>query len=648
MAKKQVHAGFVNGEKNRLGGNPRRGAGAVHPAGIRSGQRPKAGHRDRAANLGGLPQTVPPGKIAAVDYGLSSPRRYDPAAGWIRPAPCPIPRRQRTLRQAARQKEARQVAVIDFETDPFKAGRIPQAFACGFAAGETCETKWGEEKEVIAWAVAKVEKFPGIVYAHNGGKFDFPGYLFKGCAKKLWGEAVHYVGSRIVSVKLGRAELRDSFAILPAPLREHDKGKISYAKFEKHRRNRHRSEILEYLRRDCFSLLALVRRFHAEHGAKVLTAASAAMAAIKASGVKVETMGETLDAKFRAWYFGGMVLAVKPGIHRGLFRVYDIKSAYPHAMLSDHALCLKFKFISKPSIIQGTDFVCVKCSTPGFFPTRTKDGLRWPVKPGLFYVTGWEYLAAKKTGQLKGATVKFVERPERTGNFKAYVQKFYEQKAEAEKRGDTAGRLIAKILINSGYGKLAQRPDRWRDYLVVSDRDVIPSPNLEEWEEEFVDDDCHFAIWSRPAKSPPRYYNVAAAASITGFVRSRLIFARAVNAVYYCDTDSIITPDKINTGDGLGEWGLETEGDRLLIAGKKLYGLRITRKFCPDKKTADKKGYHWYKGRGWKIASKGARLTPSQLEKVAAGKIVHYRNIAPTFSFTSPTRWITRNIRKTA
>lgn len=641
MAKRSLSGVFVKGESPGCRGHARRATGAVDPDRLRGRKHPAPVNRDRTTDLGRLPVlcAAAPGK--EVDHGFPG------KGGHGSPGSCPIPRRTRSVRQKA-EKERKRVAVIDFETDPFKAGREPKAFACGFAEGDTCSTIWGEEEKVIAWAVEKVKSFPGIVYAHNGGKFDFPGYLFKGCAKLLWGEKVHYVGSRIVSVRLGKAELRDSFAILPSPLRDFDKGKISYAKFERHRRNKHRREILEYLRRDCFSLLRLVTRFHAEHGQKVLTAASAAMAAIKASGVKIETMNEAQDAKFRSWYFGGMVLACKPGVHAGKFKVYDIKSAYPHAMLSDHALCLKYKYVSKPRKVYGTDFLCLKCQNPGFFPVRTRDGLRWPKKEQLFFITGWEYLAALKTGKLKSPVIKFVERPERCGNFKTYVEHFYEQKRQAEANGDTALRLIAKILINSGYGKLAQRPDRWRDYLVVADGDVIPEPNPEGWEEEFVDESCHFAIWSRPAQSPPRYYNVASAASITGFVRSRLIIARAQHDVYYCDTDSIITEETIPTVEGLGEWGLEVEGDRLLIAGKKLYGLRLTRKWCPTKAVADKKGWHWWKRRGWKIASKGARLTPSQLERIARGEVVRYRNKAPTFSFTSPTRWIERNIRQTA
>ena len=93
---------------------------------------------------------------------------------------CPIPKRQRAIcLKVKAAKEEIKIAVIDFETDPFEHGEQPCAFACGFSTGDVTETKWGSEPQVVKWAIEKVKKFKGIVYAHNGGKFDFPGYIFR-------------------------------------------------------------------------------------------------------------------------------------------------------------------------------------------------------------------------------------------------------------------------------------------------------------------------------------------------------------------------------------------------------------------------------------------------------------------------------------
>ena len=129
-----------------------------------------------------------------------------------------------------------------------------------------------------------------------------------------------------------------------------------------------------------------------------------------------------------------------------------------------------------------------------------------------------------------------------------------------------------------------------------------------------------------------RYYNVATAASITGWVRS--FMWRSLNEVerpVYCDTDSIICADtgSLRLGDGLGEWDLEGVADRVSIAGKKVYCARLV-----DGTT--------------KTACKGARISADAIERVARGGSVTYRSEAPTFSLTRGTNFVTREIVATA
>lgn len=556
--------------------------------------------------------------------------------------------------------QAENIATIDFETDPFEANKIPQAFACGWSDGKVTETFWRHygarkedrekaHKEVIRWAINKIKRFEGIVYAHNGGKFDFTGLIFPLAGKLLHGQEVLYIGNRVVKMGFGAAEIRDSYAILPAPLSAYDKGEIDYRKFYPEVRQRHKAEILQYLRRDVDSLRELVIRFVEQHGRKVCTAASAAMRAIKQSGVKIESLKEYGDSKYRAYYFGGRTQALKPGIHNGRFTVYDIKSAYPFAMLSNHPLSRDFESLHnpKPCDIIGSDLVIVQGDVKGCFPVRRDEKLQYPTERGTFYVTGWEYIAANELGLLGKHRIVFADRAKRTGNFQDYVFRFYREKAEAEANGDAAGRLISKILINSGYGKLAQRPDKWREYLVVNAKFI---PDGDEWETEYISEDNSYKVISCPSSSPPTYYNVAAAASITGYVRAMLMRKIATLDPYYCDTDSIIVDSchKMEIGENLGDWSEETKGDKLLIAGKKLYALRIIREICSDEKTAKKKGYQWYEGRAWKVASKGCRLTPSEMHEICNGGCVEYIAAAPTYSFTGPARFIVRKIRMTA
>ena len=114
------------------------------------------------------------------------------------------------------------------------------------------------------------------------------------------------------------------------------------------------------------------------------------------------------------------------------------------------------------------------------------------------------------------------------------------------------------------------------------------------------------------------FFNVATAASITGCVRAHLFRSlRAVREPVYCDTDSIICrdPGTLKIGRELGEWKEEAESKAggLWIAGRKLYALEK-------------------KGGGWKLASKGVRLSPREIQTVANGEAVKSTLHAPTFS----------------
>jgi hypothetical protein len=445
-------------------------------------------------------------------------------------------------------------------------------------------------------------------------------------------------------MQFGEAELRDSYAILPTPLRSYDKGEIDYRFLEADVRELHRTAILDYLRRDVVSLHQLVRSFLDKHGLKPLTAAGAAMRYMKKLGIKVEKFNDSKDEKFRSFYSGGLVLARRPGIHRGMFTVYDIKSAYPYAMVHSHASSKNFRFEHRPRDITPQGFYLVNGSAEGCFLRRTKEGNRFGGK-GDFHVTGWELLCALKYKRFRGQVI-MGEIPELCTDFKPYVNEFFDQKQKAEERGDKAGRLIAKIMLNALYGKFAQRGDRFRDYVIMPSDE----PVCGQWEEESVWDDYGFAVWGKPSEGG-NIYNVSTAASITGFVRAMLMKAIYETEPYYCDTDSIITDRSKGirlAGDSLGSWHEETRGDLLYIAGKKLYALRIAPGLSDSPDVAKSKGYYWDGKRSWKIASKGCRLTPEEMKSICQGNSIDYKNDAPSYSLLNSPFFVKRTIRATA
>ncbi|MGL6298935.1 MAG: hypothetical protein ACRC1M_07205, partial [Methanobacteriaceae archaeon] len=120
-----------------------------------------------------------------------------------------------------------------------------------------------------------------------------------------------------------------------------------------------------------------------------------------------------------------------------------------------------------------------------------------------------------------------------------------------------------------------------------------------------------------------RYYNVATAASITGFVRSFLQKAiKSVENPIYCDTDSLVFTGKNNiiTGDKLGDWKKEGEFTEGCVAGKKMY--------CFYNSESKKSVY----------ASKGVRYENFEqaykdIKKICDGETLSKKSKVPIYSF---------------
>ncbi len=149
-----------------------------------------------------------------------------------------------------------------------------------------------------------------------------------------------------------------------------------------------------------------------------------------------------------------------------------------------------------------------------------------------------------------------------------------------------------------------------------------------------------------------RYYNIATAASVTGFVRAYLYRALCKSeGAIYCDTDSIKARNfsNLSIGNELGNWKHEFSGDYFAIAGKKLYADHIKgRPWTYNPKEEDEKN------KNWKIASKGANIAsltnaPELIEKIANGGTYQYNPEVPTFSFwRDQPVFVPRDLRSTA
>lgn len=490
---------------------------------------------------------------------------------------------------------------------------MPIPFAAGFYSEEKgFQYFWGDS--CIAQLVEAIQrlKTPHIIYAHNGGKFDFHFML-------EWLEnPIKIINSRIASVKMGIHTLRDSYCILPIPLRVYFKDEIDYQKLERDVRENHRAEIIAYLKTDCVKLHELIKKFVFRFGVQLTIGGTAIKKLREMHPFKYTT--ETHDDRYRKFYFGGRVEALEMGILRGDWKVYDVNSMYPDAMKNAvHPIGSRYKIgygrnIDKTGRIAGFAdapfyFARITCQQRAAFPVRgINRPLDFNIPRGEFFVTSHELKTAIELGLVSDIKVLEVYVPEKTISFGEYVDLYMQEKIDSKNAGDKAGEIFAKLLLNSSYGKFGSNSRTYKDYFIgdcPDEKYEIYSAGID-----------RPSIWRKPIERLT-FYDVATAASITGAARSKLMRALVHSTrPVYCDTDSIICEalDQPLSETDLGAWKLEATGNVIAVAGKKMYALRNEA------------------GEYVKTASKGVILTGAEIFDLCGGNDVYWQNHAPSFS----------------
>lgn len=578
------------------------------------------------------------------------------------------------------KKKSKKIAVCDAETDMFIHGRIPEPFAWEFYDGETRVKFWAKNctRDFLQFLEDLDDEY--IIYAHNGGKFDFMYFLRSGVITN----PIMVISGRLTKAYLGKHELRDSFSILPLTLeRLGGKKSIDYEKMEAPVRNKHKKEILEYLDADCDALYDKVIKFRERFG-DALTIGSAAIKELtrchkdmvsRRGPAHDGALGEreySSDYGFRRFYFGGRVEAFETGevVARPdhTFKIFDVNSMYSKAMRDyDHPTTSHYikanksiitKFDPSTGEIDGVDglyFMRFTGRNQGAIPKRLENGnLSFNVEYGEFFACSHEIKIACKYGRVQIHEISELLIPMTFGRFNTFVDKFSAEKIKAKLSGDVAGEIFAKLILNSAYGKFATNPHKFKEWYSFN-RKLDDRQAFTDWyDNSIVLDDDYTAIrvpeiqldtgdvelWSVGTEpSWSQFLDVAVAASITSASRSILLEA-LINAdrPIYCDTDSLIC-DQINgveiSSTVLGAWKHEGTTDRVWIAGKKNYACRLIDKFDENGEGAVK------------IATKGSRISFDEMKRVALGEVVLWENPAPNFKLNGSTKFISRKIRKT-
>jgi hypothetical protein len=578
------------------------------------------------------------------------------------------------------------IYTADIETDPFKKDHVPVPFLIGLYDGVSFKS-WGHPDRqgpeyTIEPFLEHVDTLdPGIIYMHNGGRFDFF-YLMEG----FEGRSI-IINSRVVCAyrpapgggkhrleKGYRMEFRDSYAIMPFPLGAYAKDKISMDHLERPHRKKHWPEILKYLEGDCTYLWELCMGFQREFG-DFKTIASAAFAKLQEHH-SYDKLTSKQDESLRGhYYFGGRVQCFQKGVVERPVVIYDVNSMYPHVMSSVYHPTSWPVLVDRT--IRGwkpdgtpdksklkTFFVTAEGQNQNAFPMRMPDGSVDFTQPeGVFHVSIHEWNLAVALGRFKPKRILSTYSYLAYAKFAAFVDHFYTARQEVTARFNAhkvtcdlcgehssisategaegycaigkelvAKNLYYKYTLNSAYGKFGLNPTNYYNWVITKTSEERPKG--EGWTLDMIAQ-AKFFVWKQPSLTPWNVKNIGTAASITGAARSILLKAiHHCKGVLYCDTDSLIC-ETFGAEAGeldakkLGAWKAEGSGVLMGIAGKKTYVVYDDKGVCV------------------KMAAKGGLLEPDEIMRVANGESILTFRDAPTFKLDGSVQFIERTIKRT-
>lgn len=221
-----------------------------------------------------------------------------------------------------------------------------------------------------------------------------------------------------------------------------------------------------------------------------------------------------------------------------------------------------------------------------------------------------------------------------------FIKEFYDKEGveldycELSKPKNPGRRLLAKLMLNCLWGKLAQRSNLTQTKIVTNYQeilDLLTNPDVEISGEVMVDEDTlivNYKLKNEEAVNPGMT-SVAVSAFVTSYARNYLLNTilkleeQEHNSVLYCDTDSIIYIERGNSnytpsiGTFLGDWtdeitgeyGLEAKCVKFRSAGAKNYGYEV---YVPNKDPITK------------IKTKGITLSKEAMEKINLAAIKLY------------------------
>lgn len=509
------------------------------------------------------------------------------------------------------------------------------------------------------------------IYAHNAGRFDYlfllPWLMHEGAALGFTFSVIPVSSSiQVLDVKdtMGnRFRFLDSFKLLPTSL---DKAAKSFGVGVKYQLDldlpESSPEWIERNKADCVQLYDILKKYHhyvenvlcSEVG---ITAPSTSIKLLRRKYLSssLPRSPETHDF-VRSGYFGGRVEVFK---REGWdLHYYDINSSYPRAMLEDMPGGEATEWMGEPPKRVRNNkigFVEVDVDVPNDIhipplPLRmpmgkaNSDARNGAPDTKLIFPTGhlhgvWEWdelrMALDQGCRIRQWYHSVWYEP--VSIFRGFVEELYSYRDKSSPKYDVGLAEVAKLMLNSAYGKFGMRTLRKKIYRW--DDPELPENAVP------ASGEPDSPIWYAEEEVDAPYIMPQVAARVTALARMRLYqgmmtATKKGGQVYYCDTDSIITDVDMLSSPKLGEWkdegvewaetlakemkvrGFEPHDWKTLsghlhgqFIGPKLYMLEIP--------NVDPRGKKWEK-----VKAKGLQdRTRETVEKLARGERIYQKRL---------------------
>lgn len=490
--------------------------------------------------------------------------------------------------------------VPDFAVSDIEAADWIKFLVIGYYAKHEGREIWhhfNDMGEYIDWIFSSEQPYESI-YFHFGGKYDFmfalkelfsrrkeyyidniiprgsmllcfSGYSLKRVPKGHFFDEDKFVREEAdgtVVIKGRKIEFRDSSAMLPFSLAsltenfrvEHKKQSIDYESIKEVT-----PELLEYLMYDCKGLYEVIEKYISwpliQKAGPAYTMAGQAMKVFRLFMTQeITSLSAEVDEFVRGAYFGGRTEIFKPlylGNTKNPIFCLDVNSLYPTMMLEEMPTNVKFM----------TDKYMPEMM--GFYDAEVYVPESMYIPPlGVLHKVGKTTKYIFPTGYVRGrfSTIELEYAKSigckiiRTGRgvlfknggkiFKDYILELYKIRENSSK--DTVDNVLAKLLMNSLYGRFGIRRDRENVAIDYGQEGVEPVAEIECAGGDII------RLVKEPAYLDKSFSNVAISAWVTSLARIHMhkIYMKIPEAMYYTDTDSLFTQKLLETDDSrLGE-----------------------------------------------------------------------------------------------